>query len=185
MKRQMILAERYAQALFELGKDADNVDTLTTQLGQLRSVYTDSKELQDLFINPVYNVDSRKAVLSELADKLQCDAQLKSFLLLLAEKGRGHLLPDVAHAFEELSDKHLGRVHIQVKTAIALSEDFVQQLKDQLQEQTGKEVTLQIEEDADLIGGLTLRMGDQLLDNSLTSRLDQMKERLLRQLNRS
>lgn len=179
MKQQKILAARYAQALFELSKESGELNAVEEQLNQFSSMIQGNEELSRLFANPMYSPAQRSAVVKELGQKLSWDKSLNHFVLLLIDKGRSALIQDVAEEFTSLSDIHHGRVHVTVTAPRALSDDFQKELREKLQAQIGKEVNLHVQEDQSLIGGMVLQMGDTMLDNSLKSRLNEMREQLI------
>jgi F-type H+-transporting ATPase subunit delta len=185
VKQQKVLAERYAVALFEIGKESNEIDAFAEQLGQFCGLLNDNEELKLVFTNPAYTAEPRLGIVKELGGKMSWSASIINFLSLLVEKGRIGIIDELTSTFRQLSDDHNGRIHVTVTSAETLSEEYTKALTDKLQSQTGKQVTLHTQESQELMGGVVLQLGDKMLDNSIQSRLSQMKEQLLQELNQS
>lgn len=99
---------------------------------------------------------------------------------VLVQRRGVKLLPEVVAAYAALLDDQLGRTQADVASAVPLSREQQRRLENQLASLVQKEVVLRVREDEDLMGGVVVRVGDQLIDGSVRSRLEQLRQRLAR-----
>jgi F-type H+-transporting ATPase subunit delta len=108
--RHTILARRYAKALFSLGKEQGKTEEYSGMLGALAGLYADGAAgVGDAVTNPLYPLDVRQKVMAKIAESMQADAIMTSFLNLLIEKKRADILPDIAEAMQ--GPKHQSWFH--------------------------------------------------------------------------
>ncbi len=102
----------------------------------------------------------------------------KNSILYLADRGRLPALPEIVRSFIELAEQQAGTVRAQVTSAAPLTEAYYAQLQRVLEQATGKKVTIDRKTEPGLIAGVVTRVGDQLFDGSLRSKLADLKETL-------
>ena len=169
---QASLAGRYALALFELAEDGRAIDQVEQSLGAVRDALDQSSDFRELTQSPlVARGQATKAMLAT-ADQLGIDATTRSFLGVLAENRRLSELPKVIRAFRQLAARHRGEATAEVTSAHPLSDDQVSELKQQLRLRLGREVAVDLSVDPDLLGGLVVRIGSQMIDSSIRTRLN-------------
>lgn len=169
---QASLGGRYALALFELAEQNRSIDQVEQSLAGVREALDQSPELRALISSPVIGRGpATKAVLAA-ADQLGVDPTTKSFLGVLAENRRLGQLPQIMRAFRLLAARHRGEVTAEVTSAHPLGPDQVTELKHQLRQRLGREVSVDLAVDPDLLGGLVVRIGSQMIDSSIRTRLN-------------
>lgn len=169
---QASLGGRYALALFELAADGKAIDRVEQSLAAVRDALDGSDDFRALVNSPVVARGlAAKAVLAT-ADSLGLDPTTRSFLGVLAENRRLGELPRIIRAFRQLAARHRGEVTAEVTSAHALSGDQVDALKQQLRTRLGRDVTVDLSVDPDLLGGLVVRIGSQMIDSSIRTRLN-------------
>ncbi len=173
------VSRRYASALLELGTEGGNLDALTGEMEATANAYEASEELRAALDNPVVPHPARRAILAELSDKLGVGPTAKHTVMLLGDRNRLKLLPEIAQMLREMNDQRKGLVRAEVTTAAPLSEAFYSRLKEQLEKMTGKRVVLDRKQDPALLGGVVTRLGDMVLDGSLRTRLESLRNALL------
>ncbi len=173
------VSRRYARALLEIGAEAGNLDALVDELTRFAKAYEDSADLRAACENPIVGLDVKKSVLREIAQKLSIGPAALHTTLLLTDRRRLRLLPEVAQFLREMNDAKKGTVRAEVITAVPLSEGFYSKLKEQLERVTGKKVVLDRKQDASIVGGVIARIGDQVYDSSIRTRLATLKKALL------
>ncbi|MEX2598811.1 MAG: F0F1 ATP synthase subunit delta [Dehalococcoidia bacterium] len=168
-------SKRYAQALFTLAEEKGKGQAWA---GELRSVSDSlsSKEVELFFTTPRVPADRKLSTARELL-KGTDPVVLNLVGLLLSRQAIG-LLPEIADEYAELVDVSLGRVHAQVTSAVDVSKDQQTKLQKSLSGALGKEVILDMEQDPAIVGGLLVRVGDQIIDGTVRSRLDALRQRL-------
>ncbi len=169
---QASLGGRYATALFELAQEARTIDAVEASLAKVRAAIDQSDDIKALTTSPVVARDAAgKAVLST-ADELGVDPTTKNFLGVLAANRRLGELPAIIRAFRQLAARHRGEVTAEVTSAHALTDDQVVELKQQLRQRVGRDVSVDLIVDPSLLGGLVVRIGSQMIDSSIRTRLN-------------
>jgi F-type H+-transporting ATPase subunit delta len=173
------VSRRYARALVEIGAADGTLDSLTADVAKVADVYETNADLRGSVENPVVPLPTKKAILGELCDKLGIGKTARNTVLLLCDRRRLRLLPEIATMLREMNDAREGLLRAEVTTAVSLGEGFYQKLQATLEKLTGKQVILDKRHDPTLIGGVVLRIEDLVLDSSLKTRLDGLKQALL------
>jgi len=174
-----IVARRYAQALLELGVESATLDRLVEELSTVAQAWESSVELRNALENPLVSHAMKKAVMTELSDQIGATATTRHALLLLVDRRRTPMLPYLARFLRELADARKGIVRAEVTTAAPLSDGYYERLRAQLEKMTGKKVVVDRKTDPHLIAGVVTRIGDRVLDGSLRTRLQSIKDSLM------
>lgn len=175
----LAVATRYARALLELGQETKTLESLIGELERAAAAYGESSELRAALANPLFSREAKNAIIRDVAGALGLTSNATNTLRLLTDRRRIDSLPAITRRLRELVDREQGLVHADVTSATQLSSGFYDRLKAELEKLTGKKIALRQSEDASLIGGVVVRIGDTVIDGSLKSRLDSLKQRLL------
>jgi F-type H+-transporting ATPase subunit delta len=175
-----ILGKRYAKALYDLASAGGTVDRAARELTDFAKSFQESRELRGVFENPSVSHELRRKLLREIAMQMGMHDQVRDLLQLLSDRRRMSHLPEVAEAFQALVEQRSGKVRAEVTTAAELPPGYYGELERVLSGVTGKQVVLTHKVDPSLLGGVVTRIGDQILDGSLKSRLSELKDELLR-----
>lgn len=173
------LATTYARSLFELA-DQSGQGTLEAALAELEDILEiarSDKKFSEFLASRSITADARDASLVKIFQGRASDLTLR-FLRVLNHKGRLSNLPAIVEALDALVQEKFGRVEVDVFTAEPLPTEQVGQLAQRLGTALKKEVVLHPYVDANMIGGVKLRIGDQLVDASLATRLAAMRDQL-------
>lgn len=173
------IATRYARAIFELGREARNLEAIVRDVTTLGQAYATNDELQKALGNPLVALDAKRAIVREIAQKAGATPVATHFALLLVDRRRITALPEIARVLRRLTDREAGITRAEVTTAIRMGDDYYTKLKDRLEKLTGGPVTIETREDPAIIGGVVTRIGDLVIDGSLRTRLSEMKNSLL------
>lgn len=173
--RQTILARRYAKALFSLGKEQGKNESYSEALGAIAELYTD-ESVENALINPLYPLEAREKVMAKIAELAKADAILTRFLNLLLEKKRADILPDIAHEMQVMVDHEQNISHGTVISAIELDDTLKEKIQQTLEKITGNKVILEASVDPSIIGGVVATVGDLVLDGSIKTQLNGLKE---------
>ena len=167
-----VLAGRYASALFQAASSKGEEQKVQADLGSAHKLLLDA--MTALRHPRVPPASKKKLVHDALNGKV--GATTLSFLDLLIDKKRFDLMIMVAAIYAKLAADKRGVAKAHVRTAAALSPEAQKQLADKLKKFTGKEIELDVKEDSGLIGGITVKIGDWVLDSSLRGQLRRLKE---------
>ncbi len=169
---QASLSGRYAFALFELARESKTIDTVEASLATLRDALAESADLRTLTSSPVIARPAAKRAILASADQLGLDATTRNFLGVLATNRRLAQLPAIVRAFRTLASRHRGEMTAEVTSANPLDAAQVDALKQQLRQRVGREVAVDLSVDPALLGGLVVRVGSQMIDSSIRTRLN-------------
>jgi len=169
---QASLGGRYATALFDLAAGARTIETVEASLAKVRAALDQSDDFKALTTSPVVARDAAARAVLATADELGVDATTRNFLGVLAHNRRLAELPAIIRAFRALAARHRGEVTAEVTSAHALADDQVAELKQQLRQRIGREVSVELAVDPALLGGLVVRIGSQMIDSSIRTRLN-------------
>ena len=170
------MAGRYASALFELALEEKAIDSVRTDLDKFDAMVADSAELERLVRSPVFSADDKLKALAAVLDKAGIKGLAANFLRVLTTNRRLFAARDVIRGFRALVAKHRGEVTAQVTVAEKLSDKNLEALKDALKSKTaGKNIDLDVKIDPAIIGGLIVKVGSQMVDSSLRTKLNSIK----------
>jgi F-type H+-transporting ATPase subunit delta len=171
---------RYAQALFDLASDENQVSAVEADLKSLKTALAESKDLRVLIGSPAFSADDKGKGLAAIAAKAKFTTTTQKFLGLLAANGRAGALASVITGYEALSAKARGAVSAQVTTAVPLSAAQAKGVAAALRQALGKDPEIETRVDPAILGGIKVRVGSRLFDASLRSKLDSLKFALKR-----
>jgi len=170
---------RYARALFDVARKEGDVQQAGEELAGFAALVSGHDALQKIFANPAIPAPRKKAVVEQLIARAGAMSPIvRKLLLLLAERDRLGLLPDLTVAYQNRLMDHAKVVRAEIVTAIALSADRVAALQQGLAQATGRQVQLESRLDPTIIGGAIARVGSTVYDGSVTRQLQKMKEAL-------
>lgn len=173
-------ARRWAKALVDLAIEAGGEDAAIASVEAIGQAMEDEGgELLNAMSNPSFGIEERKAVILEVAKRVQAPALVTQFLGLLADRSRLNIIPDVAAIARTHLDERAGRVRVVVSTVEPLTPQLEAELTAAFAKATGKTVILDSKIDPFLIGGIVARVGSRVFDASVRTRLDDLKNRLI------
>jgi len=173
--RDRKVAMRYAQALFEVALARGQVDPLEESLRGLIEVVDRHPELARFLQNPQVPLAQKKELLHKvLGDRVE--PVVLQFLELLLEKSRIVHLRDIQAVFGDLVEAHKGLQRARVVTAVPLPAELETLLVDKLAALTGRRISLDKRVDPSVLGGVCVTMGDQILDGTLRTGLQRLRE---------
>lgn len=175
--RHTILARRYAKALFSLGKEQEKTEEYSGVLLAIAGLYDNADYgVGDALNNPLYPLDVRQKAMAKIAESIQADAIMTSFLNLLIEKKRADILPDIARELQVMVDKDQNISHGSIISAVELDQTLLDKVQATLEKLTGNKVILETQVDPSIIGGIIAKVGDLVLDGSIKTQLNGLKE---------
>jgi F-type H+-transporting ATPase subunit delta len=170
-------AKRYAQALFSLAREKASAERWLEELRSARQAL-DVPTVGVYLGTPRVRTEAKLNVVNDLLTGRE--PLVANMVGLLVSRQSLSLLDAVIAEYNELLNESLGRARAEVTTAVRLSDDQQQRLRQSLGSALDNEVVLDTREDAGIIGGLLVRVGDQIIDGSVRSRLSAMRQRLER-----
>lgn len=165
------IAGRYAQALFDLVNESGGVDALASQVDDLAVALHESAGFRDMIASPIYSRDDQAAAIVALATKMGLSDALRDTLRLMAGNRRLFTLPQFVARLQALIADRRGEVTVEVTSAQKLSSEQEKRLTETLARTSGKKVKLNARVDEGLIGGMIVKLGSQMIDSSIRSKL--------------
>lgn len=169
------VAGRYASALFELAKEQKAVPATSKALSGLSKSISESGDLKRLLSSPVFKSQDQMQALDALAEQGKFSGLALNFVRLMCENRRLAALPDAINAFQAIVADDKGEAVAEVVSAEKLSPAQLSDLAAALKARVGKVVQLATKIDPSLLGGLTVKIGSTLIDNSLKTKLSNLK----------
>jgi len=165
----------YAEALFEAARERDELEEILSDLGEFVSALQESEELRIFFYGGQIPERQKRRALDGLTEGMKTHAT--NFLKVLVDNGREEILEEVLGRYEQLVKEHLGRIEVEVTTAVELSEIQLDRLRERLgRTLEGREIILEANVDPELIGGAVFRYGGRMMDGSIRGRLESLRE---------
>jgi F-type H+-transporting ATPase subunit delta len=171
---QASLAGRYASALFDLARDERQIDAVGRSLDTLSSALADSREFAELVASPMVSRDDAAKSFAALAPQLGLDPITTNFLGVLARNGRKSELRKIIRAYRRIAAEHRGEITAEVLTAHPLKDDQIETLKAQLKRRAGRDVTLDAQVDPQILGGIVIKLGSEMIDASIRTKLNRL-----------
>lgn len=167
------IARVYAKSLFEVAQEKGTLDVVREQLGQFSDALAGDHQLSTFFFSPYFSTVEKKDGLHKAVTDM--DPTVLNILELLLENHRMPVIHRLNKEFDRLWDIENKLLPVQITSAVELDADVVKRLGEQVGEQTGRKVQLTATVDPDVLGGIILRVGNQILDASIRNRLDQLR----------
>jgi F-type H+-transporting ATPase subunit delta len=174
-------ATRYARALLDVALQESIAERAEQDLARFAALYAEHPELQRALSHPAVTASRKRAMLEELLSRLALSTPVGKLLLLLADRDRLGLVPELLSIYRERLLDHQKVVRAEVTTAEPLAADQQARLQERLTRATGRQVMLSARVDPSIIGGVVTRIGSVVYDGSLSTQLSKMRERLERQ----
>ena len=173
----LALAGIYAQALLEIAPDNADAERVAAELAAIASLADGADGLRGLLAPGILTEASQSQLVARIFAG-RVSPEVEAFLAVLVRKGRGNLLVSIAAAFRKRLNRRQGKVEVAVTTAVELTGEQRQNLSAVISAVLGAEPLLEVRVDKDILGGLVVRVGDDVFDASLAAELKRMKRRL-------
>jgi F-type H+-transporting ATPase subunit delta len=176
----MTVARRYAKALLTMGKEDGKYKEYGEGLSGFAHLLEREPELRDALLNPIHSREDRRKLLLRMIELLQLPLLVSNLLQLLLDKHRLNVVDGVAQAYQEMVDEVENVSRARVKAAISLDDATQNRLRRTLEKLTGSTVVMEVEEDPNIIGGIVAKVGDLVLDGSVRSQINSLRESLIK-----
>ena len=179
MKR-LLIAERYGLGLAKSLNGADALESALASLEAAAAAYQDHAGLRGALLNPAVPISERAALLEKLIERLGLESgEVSRLLSLLLQRGRLMLLPDVLVVFSREVDRQLGRGSGEVRSAAPLSDEQKNRLQQSLERFAAIQLHLRYKVEPALMGGVVAKVGTQIIDGSVRSKLARLRDSIL------
>jgi|O1111metagenome_2_1110795.scaffolds.fasta_scaffold06315_2 F-type H+-transporting ATPase subunit delta len=172
-----VAAQRYAASLFEVGVEENCLDTLWEELSALNDIFCQNPEFLKLLAAPILAHEEKARIIGSTFEG-KVSVYALNFVRILADKGRIAQFSQVVAAFQKLYNKHNNIQDVTAVTAVPLKPELALKLQKRLEELTGKRIVLQNQVDPAILGGVVLKLDNDLIDDSVRARLEGLKKQL-------
>jgi F-type H+-transporting ATPase subunit delta len=169
---------QYANALADIAFEQGATDPVIQQLSDFTAAYSGSAELRNFFESPAASKEEKRKVAEKISARLGAGKIVRNFLFVVIDHRRTHALPEMLATFRNVLRERQGIVETEVFSPGALNDTQKREITQTLERVTGKKIEAKFSLDANLLGGVRVRVGDTIYDGSLRNRLDGLRERL-------
>jgi len=169
------IARRYAEAYFAIASEKGDIAGFRTELARAAETLS-HPEVALALRNPRLPLTQRSRLALDLLDG--ASREVRNLVHLLVERRRADSVPDIVEAFDSLADRRGAVVRVAVLTATAVDEQLETTITNALRKRFGATATVMFNHDPGIIGGLVVRIGDRVIDDSLRTHLQQLQAAL-------
>jgi len=174
-----LVAGTYSEALFDVALEVDKIDSFMEDLNGVVDSFNKYPEFFELFKTPQISIEEKKDIVENVFGG-KINEEVLSFLKIVMDKQRGREISAITKAYEERVYKHKGIEKATVVSAVPISDENMKAITEKLEALTGKSIEMTSKIDKTILGGVMVRVGDRVIDGSLKSRLENVKEDLAR-----
>jgi F-type H+-transporting ATPase subunit delta len=168
----------YAEALFEAAREREELEEVLEDLKEFVEALHESEELYLFFHGGQIPEREKRRAIDALTEDMTLST--RNFLKVLSDNGREEILEEALSRYEELVKEHLGRIEVEVTTAVELSDEELDRLRERLGKiLEGREVILHTSVNPDLLGGAVFQFGGRMLDSSVRGQLMSLRDEML------
>ncbi len=170
------IGRRYAEAYFDLARKAGKIPQWRDDLARAAETLA-NPEVADALANPRLTLGERTRLALDLLDGIGEPA--RNLVRLLIERRRAGVLGELLEAYDDLTDRDSGLIRADVTTAVPVDAELKKRIARLLGDKLGATVQTEVHQDPDILGGLVIRIGDRVIDNSVRTRLEQLRTALI------
>jgi len=171
------LIEGYARALFEIARAEGTLDEVEDELFRFARSYESSDALRTTLTDENLPAEKRQAIVEDLLDG-KATATTVQLVSMVVGSGRGRDIPAIVDSLVQRAASAKNLDVAEVRTAVPLTSDQLDRLKAALENATGKRLNLKATVDPSVVGGIVATVGDTVIDDTVRTRIDQLKSRL-------
>ena len=172
-------AERYSRALFEVSKEAGELEKVESDIKNFQLLLNSSKEIKNFIKDPTQNFGQQINMINFLSEKLRFSKNLKNFFLLLIDKRRIFFIEKITESFLRLCSQKRGEIKASLISSKELSESELKIISKDLSNSIGSNLKFDYKVDKELIGGLKLQLGSFMIDTSIKNKLKKYEQAML------
>lgn len=178
--KNTIIADRYSQALVETAKEGKlTFGKISEDLTKISTILEQSKDLGEFLNNPLRSIEDKKEIIGRVFSE-EIDTLMVNFLKILVDKNRFSLFNDILNAYRETLDDINNISKVRVTSAVEMTKEAQDKLKSKLEEKLKKKVVFDMDINPDIIAGLVIKIGDNVVDMSLKHKLEDLSKNIIK-----
>lgn len=174
--KEEVIGRRYAKALLDLGKEQGTWQEIGKEIGDFAGLFEKEEILRKVLCDPIHDRRKRKAILMDVAGKMELGRICSNFLQLLVDKERIRYLPAIYTAYQRLEDALAGRLRAGLVTAQPLEDGEIAAIRKALEQKFQKEIILDGSVDSEILGGVICKVDGMVFDGSVRTQLETLKD---------
>ena len=180
MTKDLLVAQRYAQALFEIARQMHQDHLIEAELESVSTALKQNASIEKFLANPSLNTDEKRKLLQRIYQERNQEIYeiLLNFFTILFEKNRFYLIHDIAVYFKKIADEAQGQGIAEVHSARPITADSERQIVSRLEKLAGYKIAVKNVIDPSLIGGVVVKMRNKVIDDSVKNKIQLMKKEL-------
>ena len=180
MMMDVLAADRYAQALFEIVRFTHQDEVIEEELGSFSAALKRSPEIEKFLQSPQLGVDEKRAMLLKIYQERRHEVYgvLLNFFTLLLEKGRFHLIHEITVSFKRIADEAQGQGTAELHSASPLKTEAERHIVERLERIAGYKIRVKRIVDPSLIGGVVVKVRNKVIDGSVKNKIQQIRKEL-------
>lgn len=172
-----LIAKRYGTALFELAVESDKIATIEEEVIAVKQTLVEQNEIINIMNHPKITTDDTVKMVEDIY-KGKISEELMGLIVLLVKKKRQTYMVDVFDAFLQLVKEHNNLVIANVTSVKELTDTQKDELVSNLKKTLNKDIEVKVNVDESIIGGLIIRIGDKIIDNSIKGKMKRLSSEL-------
>lgn len=172
------VARRYAEAFFSIARDNNKINDYQLELEKVVKALQEVDNLKEYMSHLLIPAAAKKDVLKQLFAE-QVSPVTLNFIMMIVDKKRETYIDVIVEEYKDMADEFRNIAKVDLIAAKEVPEEDVKYLAEKLSASTGKTVQLNLKVDPALLGGIKLRMGDQIIDGTVAKKLEMLKEQLI------
>lgn len=178
--KNILIAGRYANALVEIAKEAKlTFDKISGDLETIKITLEQSTDLNEVLTNPVISIEDKKEIIGKVFST-EIDVLMINFLKVLVDKNRFSAFNDIVDSYKNSLDDINNIKRVEVTSAVEMTEDAKKKLKNKLETKLKANVILDLNINSNIIAGLVIKIGDNIIDMSLKNKLEDLSKNIIR-----
>lgn len=178
--KNILISDRYAEALVKIAKDGKlTFEKISMDLNLVKDTLTKSKDLYEVLINPIVSIEDKKEIIDRVFLN-EIDGLIINFLKVLVDKNRFDAFDEILTSYNKAIDDVNNISRIEVISAVKMSEESKTRLKNKLEEKMRANVIFDLHVNPDIIAGLVIKIGDNVIDMSLKHKLEDLSKNITR-----
>lgn len=171
------IAHKYSTALLELAREQDRLISMREELEDVLNEIREHGELEETLFHPLILPEDKKRIIEKVFGG-EISETLLNFLRVLIGKRREYFLESIISEFKEMVVREENILEVEVTTAVELKESLQEKLKSKLEQMLDYKIIIKQKQEPDIIGGLILKIEDNIIDGSIRKRMESLRERI-------
>ena len=169
----------YAQALFELASEKNLINGVEKHVFLIVELIDKSKDFKDFIKDPTHKIEDQLKAINVISNQFKFNELLKKFLGFLVYRRRFFYVKKILYDFISICSNSRGEIQAELYTAKNLNENEINNIKNELSSTFGSTIKLSHKYDPSLIGGLVIKVGSTMIDNSIKNKLQQIEKKMI------